>query len=180
MQKLLITWARLCDKSKFYDSFSYQSSIVFPLILTCNISFENGLKSQIQWYNNQNNQIKTIEMTKLWTNLPSNHLKPQMYDSVSFSRTLSTFCQFSLFLFFPLNMREFQLEVKFHSAAYLSVFLTFLWIPMSPVGSLRTYSTTLSHRSQVISTVSTFYAWKWVKNVENRWKIVKKTLWCLE
>ena len=48
MQKLYLTWARLCDKSKFYDSFSYQSSIVFPLILTCNISFENGLKSQIQ------------------------------------------------------------------------------------------------------------------------------------
>ena len=85
MQKLLITWARLCNKSKFYDSFSYQSSSVFPLILICNISFENGLKRQIQWYNNQNDQIKTIEMTKLWTNLPSNHLKPQMHDSVSFS-----------------------------------------------------------------------------------------------
>ena len=34
--------------------------------------------------------MKTIEMTKLWINLPSNHLKPQMYDSVSFSRTCCT------------------------------------------------------------------------------------------
>ena len=34
MQKLYFTWARLCDKSKFYDLFSYQSSIVFPLILS--------------------------------------------------------------------------------------------------------------------------------------------------
>ena len=86
MQNKNVMQARLGDKLEFYDSFSHYSSFVFSLILTCMISFENGLKSQIQWYNNWNNEMKTIEMTKLWTSLPSNHLKPQMYDSVSFSR----------------------------------------------------------------------------------------------
>ena len=72
---------------EIYDSFSHHSSFVFSLILTCKVSFENSLKNCIQWYNNQNNQRKTIKMTKLLTNLPFNHLKPQMYDSVSFSLT---------------------------------------------------------------------------------------------
>ena len=85
MQNKNLMRARLCDKLRLYDSFSHHSSNVFSLILTCKISFENGLKSRIQWYNNQNNQMKTIEITRLWTNLPSYHLKPQMYDSVSFS-----------------------------------------------------------------------------------------------
>ena len=119
MQKLLITWARLCDKSKFYDSFSYQSSIVFPLILTCNISFENGLKSQIQWYNNQNNQIKTIEMTKLWTNLPSNHLKPQMYDSVFFSHTHALFGKG---LFLQIRFSNFIFQILFFKFLFSKLF----------------------------------------------------------
>ena len=84
MQNKNLMRARLCDKLEFYDSFSHHSSLVFSLILTCMVSFENGFKSRIQWYNNQNNKIKTIEMTKLWTNLTANHLKSQMYDSVSF------------------------------------------------------------------------------------------------
>ena len=84
MQNKNLMRARLGDKLEFYDLFSHHSLFVFSLILTCMISFENGFKSGIQWYNNQNNKIKTIEMTKLWTNLPSNHLKPQMYDSVYF------------------------------------------------------------------------------------------------
>ena len=84
MQNKNVLWARLCDKLKSYDSFSHHNSFVFSLILTWMISFENSLKNRIQWYNNRNNTIKTIEMTKLWSNLPSNHLKPQMYDSVYF------------------------------------------------------------------------------------------------
>ena len=65
MQNKNLMQARLCDKLEFYDSFSHHSSFVFFLILTCMISFENGLKSQIQWYSNQNNQMKFIEITKL-------------------------------------------------------------------------------------------------------------------
>ena len=80
MQNKNVLWARLCDKLKFYDSFSHHNSFVLSLILTCRISLENGLKRRIQWYNNQNNQIKTIDLTKLWTYFPSNLLKPQMYD----------------------------------------------------------------------------------------------------
>ena len=72
--------------------------------------------------------------------------------------------------------REFQLEVKFHSAAYWSVFLTNFLMPMSSAGSLHTYITILSYMSHVISTLSTYCALKMVKNVENRSKIVRKTL----
>ena len=74
----------VCDKLQFYDSFSHHSSFLISLILICKVSFENGLKSCIQWYNSQNNQMNIIEMIKVRTNLPSNHLKPQMYDSVTF------------------------------------------------------------------------------------------------
>ena len=55
-------------------------------------------------------------------------------------------------------MREFQLEVKFHSAAYWSVSLTFLCLLLTPVSSPCTYINKLSHASQVISIVNTLFA----------------------